>query len=122
MPSSKGTVVDGRVQRMDTMNRDAESGASIQGQILRHTEHREVAIFLREGALWVADFVDGRGELIDAATWFRFNCAGTAVSAAERRMLLESAMPLSAELAARIGELLRTSGTTGQASAMDTPG
>jgi len=121
VPSSKGTVVDGRVQRMDTMNRYAESGASIQGQILRRTEHREVAIFLREGALWVADFVDGRGELIDAATWFRFNCAGTAVSAAERRMLLESAMPLSAELAARIETLVQTSASTEVARAAYVP-
>ena len=32
---------------------------SIQGQILRRSERREVAIFLRDRALWVADFIDG---------------------------------------------------------------
>jgi hypothetical protein len=82
--------------------------APIQGQVLRRTERREVAILLRDDALWIADFLDGCGELVDAVTWFRFNCAGTAVSAAERRMLLESATPLSAELAAKIDALLRS--------------
>ena len=84
--------------------------AMIQGQILRRTERREVAIFLRDGALWVADFLDGRGHLIDAAAWFRFNCAGASATPAERRMLQESAMPLSPELATRIESLLRSDG------------
>ena len=87
----------------------------IQGQVLRRTDRREVAIFIRDDALWIADFIDGHGELIDAVSWFRFNCAGTVVSPAERRMLLESAMPLSGELAARIEVLLQASGSTGQA-------
>jgi hypothetical protein len=91
------------------MSIEAASGATehIQGQILRRTDRREVAIFLRDDKLWVADFVDGRGELVDAVTWFRFNCAGASVTQAERRMLLESATPLSPELAARIETLLR---------------
>jgi hypothetical protein len=78
----------------------------IQGQLLRLSEWREVAIYVREGSLWIADFVDGHGELVDPTAWFRFNC-GTpwARGQARRRMLLESAIPLSAELAARIEEL-----------------
>ena len=64
-----------------------------------------MAIFLRDGALWIADFIDGHGELIDAATWFRFNCAGSSAAQARRRMFLESALPLSDELIARIDEL-----------------
>ncbi len=86
----------------------AEWSHPIQGQVLRRSGRREVAIFLLDDALWVADFVDGRGEVIDAVTWFRYNCAGTSVSHAERRMLLESALPLSPELAARIETLLRS--------------
>ena len=81
-------------------------GIPIQGQLLRRTDRREVAIFLRDGALWVADFVDGRGELIDAVTWFRFHCADGSATPAERRMLHESATPLSPELTARIEALL----------------
>ena len=77
----------------------------IQGQLLRQSERREVAIFLRNGALWVADFIDGEGMLIDATTWIRFNC-GTLVSPqARRRMVLESAIPLSPDLVARIRRL-----------------
>jgi hypothetical protein len=88
-----------------------EPSAPIQGQLLRRTQRREVAIFLRDGALWIADFIDGRGELTDAVTWFRFNCAAASVTQAERRMLLESAMPLSSELAARIEALLAKGAT-----------
>jgi len=77
----------------------------MQGQLLRRSERREVAIFLRDGALWVADFVDGQGQLIDAATWFRFNCGTQATPQTQRRMVLESAIPLSADLVDRIERL-----------------
>jgi hypothetical protein len=77
----------------------------IQGQLLRQSERREVAIFLQNGALWVADFIDGEGMLIDATTWFRFNCAALASPHAQRRMVLESAIPQSPDLVARIGRL-----------------
>src|SRR5580765_702557 len=73
----------------------------IQGQLLRLSERREVAIYLRDGALWVADFIDGFGTLADAATWFRFSCASSASWHLRRRMALESAMPLSSALIAR---------------------
>ena len=78
---------------------------SVQGQLLRRSERREVAIFLWHGALWVADFIDGEGMLIDATTWFRFNCGALASPYARRRMVLESAIPLSPDLVARIGRL-----------------
>ncbi len=77
---------------------------ALQGQLLRHSERREVAIFLRDGVLWVAGFIDGEGALVDAVTWFRFN-SGAARSPHARRMVLESAIPLSDERVARIGRL-----------------
>jgi hypothetical protein len=80
---------------------------SIQGQLLRQSERREVAIFLRDGALWVADFIDGQGVLIDAITWFRFNCGSPSTWHARRRMVLESAVPLPEELVQRIERLHR---------------
>ena len=84
---------------------------SIQGQLLRLSDRREVAIFLRDGTLWVADFVDGHGMLIDAVTWFRFfNCGARATTQARRRMVLESATPLSADLVERIERLHRHAG------------
>lgn len=79
------------------------AASAVQGQVLRLSERREVAIYLRNDRLWVADFIDGRGELIDAITWFRFNC-GTHAQA-RRRMVLESGIPLSAQIVARIEHL-----------------
>jgi len=44
---------------MDT-NPESESAISVQGQLLRLSERREVAIYLRKDALWIADFIDPR--------------------------------------------------------------
>jgi hypothetical protein len=85
--------------------RAPRSSRSIQGQLLRLSEHRAVAIYLREGSTWVADFVDGQGVLVDVDTWFRFNCGTLANAHASRRIARESAMPLSADLIARIESL-----------------
>jgi hypothetical protein len=81
------------------------SSRSIQGQLLRLSEHRAVAIYLREGSTWVADFVDGQGVLVDVETWVRFNCGTPTNSHASRRIARESAIPLSTEFSAQI-ELL----------------
>ena len=91
--------------------RVTRSTRSIQGQLLRLSEHRAVAIYLREGATWVADFVDGRGVLVDVDTWFRFNCGAPTNPYASRRMTRESAIPLSAELTARIESLHHDTGS-----------
>ena len=109
--TNKNSVVPGGAcnetcSDLDSGNRFA---TAIQGQLLRWSERREVAIYLRKDALWVADFIDGDGELIDAVTWFRFNCGTPFTSYARRRMVLESAMPLSGQLAARIECLHRSS-------------
>ena len=87
---------------------------AVQGQILRLSERREAAIYLHKGKLWVADFIDGRGELIDAVTWFRFNCGSRASPHAQRRMAIESALPLYEQLEKRIHQLHRSSGAGGQ--------
>jgi hypothetical protein len=88
---------------------DGESASSIQGQLLRRSDRHEVAIYLRDGTLWIADFIDGVGQLIEPAAWFRFNCGTPWARRAHRRMLFESAMPVSADLAARIEDLHRGS-------------
>ena len=87
---------------MDESFEDRRSG-SLHGQLLRRSDRREVAIFLRDGALWVADFIDGDGQIVDAATWFRFHCGATLH--ARRRMLRESGIPLSPALVERIERL-----------------
>jgi hypothetical protein len=80
---------------------------SIQGQVLRRSAHREVAIYLRAGELWIADFVDGDGRLMPVATWLRFNCATRASAQAQARMVRECAIPLSQDLVSKIEELHR---------------
>ena len=87
------------------IDEDLEVPSPLQGQLLRRSERREVAIFLRDQSLWIADFIDGQGELIDAPTWFRFNCGELSNSHARRRMVLESAIPLSEDLVERIERL-----------------
>ena len=84
------------------MDHSAGLRGSIQGQLLRLSAHHTVAIYLREGALWVADFIDGEGMLVDASIWFRFNCGSLSNSHALRRLTLESAMPISTDLVAKI--------------------
>ena len=79
----------------------------IQGQLLRLSRRRQAVIYLRNDALWVADFVDGRGEISDARTWFRFNCASASLSHMRRRMVQESAMPLSLDLVEKVERLHR---------------
>jgi len=39
--------------------------------LLKLDEGHWVAIYLRQGSNWVAEFRNGHGELTDAATWFR---------------------------------------------------
>ncbi len=111
--TNKNSVVPGGACNETGMDLDPGNlfATAIQGQLLRWSERREVAIYLRKDALWVADFIDGDGELIDAVTWFRFNCGTPFTSYARRRMILESAMPLSGQLAARIESLHRSSTT-----------
>jgi hypothetical protein len=89
------------------MKSGAEDSARpvLLGQVLRRNRRREAAIFLHRGELWVADFVDGKGALVDAVTWFRFHCAAPGSAAARRRMALESATPLSCALIRRIERL-----------------
>ncbi len=86
------------------------SSGRIQGQLLRLSARREVAIYLLEGMLWVADFIDGHGELFEPETWFRFNCGSPDAREAQRRMLRESGLPLSADIAMKIEELHRAAG------------
>ena len=92
---------------MNRSTHDSASPVSIRGQLLRLSEHRAVAIYLRGDRTWVADFVDGHGVLVDVDTWFRFNCGTVANSHVTRRIALESAIPLSSQLIARIEALHR---------------
>ncbi len=99
------------------MGSNAENSrtARIQGQLLRLSARREVAIYLRHGQLWIADFIDGEGELVEPPAWFRFNCGASGSGQAQRRMARESAIPLSVEIEARIERLHDQATSAGQA-------
>jgi len=97
------TASDGNAQALP----HHENPSPLQGQVLRRSRRREAVLFLRGDVLWVADFIDGRGEVTDAVSWIRFNCAAAKSAQAQRRMVLESAIPLSEELVARIEGLQR---------------
>lgn len=84
--------------------KDSHPG-DVHGHVLLMGERHHIAIYLRRGLTWVAEFKEGYGELTDATTWFRFNCRNLANSHDLRRMALESAMPISAELGLRIEAL-----------------
>ena len=84
---------------------ERESADPIQGQLLRLSERHAVAIYLRRDSIWIADFIDGEGVIVDTNTWFRFNCGTLENAHAMRRMKIESAMPLSTELVERIEAL-----------------
>lgn len=88
-------------------------GRPVQGQLLRLSARREVAIYLLDGMLWVADFIDGHGELFQPETWFRFHCGSLDAAQTQRRMLLEAGMPLSPDIVARIKELHRATDEVG---------
>lgn len=93
----------------------------VQGQLLRLSARREVAIYLLDGTLWVADFVDGNGELFEPETWFRFNCGSLDAREAQRRMLRESGLPLSGDIVTKIESLHRSVATSGSERSAESP-
>jgi hypothetical protein len=86
--------------------RECTSASPIQGSLLRLSEHREVAIYLREGAAWVADFNNGRAELHSASAWYTTG-DGRMLVHAQRRDVVETISPLPDEVARRIESLHR---------------
>ena len=86
--------------------RESTSASPIQGSLLRLSEHREVAIYLREGAGWVADFHNGRATLHSVSEWYS-NGSGRTLVHAQRRNAVEPVSPLPDEVVRRIESLHR---------------
>lgn len=83
------------------MNREGDLKAQISGNVLRQGAKREIAIYLRDGVTWVADFRGGSGELFTAGEWFALNRGAGALRRAER----DSIEPLPAYVVERIERL-----------------
>jgi len=82
-------------------NRARDETAVQNGSLLRLGEEREIAIYPRDGVVWVADFRGGRGELFTVGEWFALNGRGSLL----RRAGLDSIVPLPADVIERIGRL-----------------
>jgi hypothetical protein len=78
---------------------------SIDGHLLQLGEQHEVAIYTRDGVCWVAEFRDGRSELLNADTFFRFHANALRYSNRRHAAALESARALTPEVLERIERL-----------------
>jgi hypothetical protein len=76
---------------------------SLQGSFLRFGENHEIAIYIRDGVPYVAEFRRGRGELYTVGAWFSLRNRGGVL----RRAAPEPVVPIPAEVAERIERLHR---------------
>jgi hypothetical protein len=81
------------------------SQGAISGNVIHVGDDQCVAIYQRDGVCWVADFQCGAGQLVDAASWFRFHAGVLRYSHGRRAAALESMAPISPQLAERIEHL-----------------
>jgi len=88
------------------------SQGAISGNVIRVDDDQSVAVYRRHGVCWVADFQCGTGQLVDAATWFRFHAGVLRYSHGRRAAALESMAPISPQLAAQIERLHQSPNST----------
>ena len=87
-------------------NQEQSRATALHGNLLRLSERREIAIYLRDGAAWVADFNNGQVELFTASAWYSMS-AGRMLALAQRREEVETISPLPEEVVQRIESLHR---------------
>jgi hypothetical protein len=80
----------------------------ISGHVIDLGTGRSIAIYERNGEWCVAEFCDGRGELMHADTWFRFR-AGALGHRRNRHAVPRSSEPLPPEMRQKIERLHRES-------------
>ena len=81
---------------------------TINGSLLRVNDGRSVAIYLRDGIAWVAEFRGSRGRLLSVGEWHCFHARG--VAHAQRRGEVEILSPIPGDAIARIEALHRRLG------------
>jgi hypothetical protein len=87
---------------------ETRGAPTVDGHVIHLGEGRSIAVYVRDGRFWVADFRDGRGELMDGGSWFRFHAGGLQYCH-NRRTALQSSTPLNADMVAKIERLHRES-------------
>jgi hypothetical protein len=76
----------------------------LQGSFLRLSERHEIAIYLRDGVPYVAEFRGGQGELHALSAWVDMRNLGSA----PRRAALDPIVPIPPEVTERIERLHRS--------------
>jgi len=84
---------------------ETHAEASIDGYVIGRGGAHSIAIYERNGASWVAEFRDGRGELMNANTWFYFHAERLGYW--HRRQAYKSAQPLPLPMLVEIERLHR---------------
>jgi hypothetical protein len=74
--------------------------STLQGSFLQVKDGRSVAIYLREGVAWVAEFSGSRGRLLSISEWHCFHARR--VAHAQRRGEVEIFCPIPGDVVARI--------------------
>lgn len=82
-------------------NQEQNGASRLNGNLLRLGDQREIAIYLRDGMAWVAEFQNGRASVSTAGHWFSANQGGRVL----RQMELASIAPLPDEVIERIERL-----------------
>ena len=84
---------------------ETQAEASINGYVIGRGGAHSIAIYERNGVSWVAEFRDGRGELMNANTWFYFHAERLGYW--NRRQVDKSAQPLPRPMLEEIERLHR---------------
>jgi hypothetical protein len=84
---------------------ETEVQASIEGHVIDRGSAHSIAMYERDGVSWVAEFRGGRGELMNANTWFYFH--SERLGYWHRRRACKSVQPLPLWMLVEIERLHR---------------
>ena len=84
-------------------NPEQNNSSPLYGSLLRISARREIAIYLRAGTAWVADFKGSHGEISTAGAWFALNQDRWVL----RRAALDAVTPLPQDIEEQIEHLHR---------------
>ena len=89
---------------------DDPSTVAITGNTMQLGERHSIVIHQRDGRCWVAEFREGRGELIDAASWYRSYLGALRYSHGRRLAALATLQPMTQDVIDQVEELHRQAG------------
>jgi hypothetical protein len=82
-------------------NRHQNCANPLHGNLLQLSERHQIAIYLRNGAAWVAEFNSGRVRLFIASAWYATS-GGRTLAHAQRRGEVKIISPLPEEVTQRL--------------------